>query len=73
MLMQITGLTGKQAEKNCVWRVFSVKQSKKLDLGSPDRVVMQDKGLGVWREVSLETLGPKRIAILRRNLTTATT
>ena len=72
MLIRIAGLTGKQAEKNSVWRVFSVKQSKKLDLGSPDRVVMEDKGLGVWREVSLETLGANRIEILPRNLVLST-
>jgi CRISPR-associated endonuclease Csn1 len=73
MLIRIAGLAGKQAAKNCVWRVFSVKQSKKLDLGSPDRVVMEDKGLGVWREVSLETLGIGRITILPNKFTTATT
>jgi hypothetical protein len=72
MLIRIAGLTGKQSDKNSVWRVFSVKQSKKLDLGSPDRVVMEDKGFGVWREVSLETLGPKRIEILPRSLVLAT-
>ncbi|HEV2695812.1 MAG TPA: HNH endonuclease domain-containing protein [Verrucomicrobiae bacterium] len=72
MLISIDGLAGKQAAKNCVWRVFSVKQSKKLDLGSPDRVVMEDKGVGVWREVSLETLGASRITILPNKLTTAT-
>jgi hypothetical protein len=71
MLIRIAGLTGKQAGKNSVWRVFSVKQSKKLDLGSSDRVVMEDKGLGVWREVSLETLGAERITILPRNLVAA--
>lgn len=72
MLIRIAGLTGRQTEKNSVWRVFSVKQSKKLDLGSPDRVVMEDKGLGVWREVSLETLGTKRIEILPKSLVSAT-
>lgn len=73
MLIRIAGLTGKQSAKNSVWRVFSVKQSKKMDLGSPDRVVMEDKGLGVWREVSLETLGAHRIQILPRSLVMATT
>lgn len=72
MLIRIAGLTGRQAGKNSVWRVFSVKQSKKLDLGSPDRVVMEDTGLGVWREVSLETLGTKRIEILPKNLVLGT-
>lgn len=64
MLIRLTGLTGRQVDKNTTWRVFSVKQTKKLDLGSPDRVVMEDKGVGVWREVSLESLKPERIEIL---------
>jgi CRISPR-associated endonuclease Csn1 len=68
MLIRVAGLPGKMASKNGVWRVFSVKQTKKLDLGGPDRVAMEDKGLGVWREVSLETLTPARIAILRHGL-----
>lgn len=68
MLLRLTGLTGRMASKMGVWRVFSVKQSRKLDLGSPDRVAMADKGDGVWREVSLDTLGPDRIELLPRNL-----
>ncbi len=68
MLVRIFGLEKRMADKNGIWRVFSVKQTKKLDLGAPDRVVMEDKGAGVWREVSLETLGPKRIEIVRSGL-----
>ena len=49
-------------------RVFSVKQTRKLDLGNSDRVVMEDKGVGVWREVSLDTLGPERIQIVQVSL-----
>jgi CRISPR-associated endonuclease Csn1 len=64
MLIQITGLKGKMASKAGTWRVFSVKQTRRLDLGNSDRVVMEDKGVGVWREVSLDTLGPERIQIL---------
>jgi len=64
MLIRLSGLAGKMASKNGVWRVFSVKQSLKLDLGSADRVVMADSGTGVWREVSLASLGPERITIL---------
>lgn len=65
MLIQVQNLPNKLASKAGVWRVFSVKQTLKLDLGSPDRVVMEDKGAGVWREVSLTTLGPERIQLLK--------
>lgn len=68
MLIRISGLAGKMAPKAGVWRVFSVKQTKKLDLGAPDRVAMEDKGVGVWREVSLESLTPRRIEICRQRL-----
>lgn len=68
MLVEISGLDKKMAGKNGIWRVFSVKQGNKLDLGAPDRVVMESKGLGVWREVSLESLGTGRIKILPARL-----
>lgn len=68
MLVEIAGLEKKMTGKNGIWRVFSVKQGNKLDLGAPDRVVMESKGLGVWREVSLETLGAARIGILPARL-----
>lgn len=71
MLIRVTGLKGKMATKNGVWRVFSVKQSLKLDLGAVDRVRMEDKGMGIWREVSLTTLGAKGIIILKNRLTGA--
>lgn len=72
MLVRLSGLPGKQGGKNCVWRVFSVKQTKKIDLGWPDRVAMESKGLGVWREVSLESIRPDRLNILPRGFTTKT-
>jgi CRISPR-associated endonuclease Csn1 len=68
MLIEISGLVGKMATKAGRWRVFSVKQTKTLDLGAPDRVVMESKGIGVWREVSLESLGPGRIRIISTGL-----
>ncbi|MFN3409208.1 MAG: type II CRISPR RNA-guided endonuclease Cas9 [Limisphaerales bacterium] len=68
MLVEISGLEKKMAPKNGIWRVFSVKQGNKLDLGAPDRVMMESKGLGVWREVSLESLGTGRIRILPTRL-----
>jgi CRISPR-associated endonuclease Csn1 len=64
MLVEVSGLERKMAGKNGIWRVFSVKQGNKLDLGAPDRVVMESKGIGVWREVSLESLGTDRVRIL---------
>jgi len=64
MLVRISGMSGKAALRNGVWRVFSVQLSMKLDLGAVDRVVMEKSGLGVWREVSLLTLGPERIALV---------
>lgn len=68
MLIRISGLEKKMASKNGLWRVFSVKQSKKLDLGGVDRVVMVDKAPDVWREVSLVTLTPERIDVISGNL-----
>ncbi len=69
MLIRLSSLPKKMESKAGVWRVFSVKQTLKLDLGSPDRVVMEDKDVGVWREVSLTTLGPERIQILHTGYT----
>lgn len=68
MLVRISGLSGKMAGKNGIWRVFSVKQSLKLDLGSVDRVRMEDKGVGVWREVTLATIGAGGIKIVPTQL-----
>ncbi len=71
MVIRLTGLNGRTAGKNGVWRVFSVKQSRKLDLGNPDRVAMEKSGEGVWREVAMDTLGPERIEILQNGMVAA--
>jgi CRISPR-associated endonuclease Csn1 len=69
MLIRLQNLPSRFASRPAVWRVFSIKQSRKLDLGSPDRVGMEDRGPGIWREVSLDTLGPQRIEILTSDYT----
>ncbi len=39
-----------------IWRVFSVKASMTLDLGTPDKVRLESKGEGQKREVQIKTL-----------------
>jgi CRISPR-associated endonuclease Csn1 len=73
MIIRISGLEKKMSSKNGFWRVFSVKQSRKLDLGGVDRISMEDKASDVWREVSLLSITPERIEILARNMAGVTT
>lgn len=55
--------------KSGIWIVRSVKHSLKLDLTKPDVVKVSDAGYGIWREVSLTSLTPKRIEIINPTLT----
>ena len=58
----------KDASRNRVWRIRSVKQTLKLDLSHPDLPEMKDSGFGVWREVALPSVGAQQIIVLRRSL-----
>jgi len=61
----------KDHKKAGYWMVRSVQQSLKLDLTKPDVITVKKSGYGIWREVSLLTLGPSRIEILDTPLTSA--
>ena len=60
---QIIKITGHQ--KSGLWMVRSVKHSLKLDLTKPDVIKVASSGYGIWREVSLVTLGPGKIELMQ--------
>ncbi len=63
-LIRISSLDGKLACRNGVWRVYSVMQTLKIDLISPDSVTRESSGDRVWANVRLASIGPERITIL---------
>jgi len=53
MLIKISGHSEK---RDGIWKVFSVQSSLKIDLGKPDLIKRESKGIQVWREVKVDTL-----------------
>ncbi len=51
------------------WRVFSVKATLTVDLGAPDKVQLENKGLGTKREVQIKTLIRDGVEIADKCLT----
>jgi hypothetical protein len=52
-----------------IWRVFSVKATLTIDIGSPDKVRLGSKGEGQKREVQLQTLLKDGMMIQKATLT----
>ncbi len=52
-----------------VWKVFSVKASLTVDIGAPDKVTMESKGVGQKREVRVKTLIRDGLRILHISYT----
>ena len=50
------------------WKVFSVKATLTVDLGTPDKTRLESKGAGQKREVLIRTLLSDGLQILDRGL-----
>jgi hypothetical protein len=50
-----------------VWMIRSVKATLRLDLTHVDAPDVKDSGYGIWREVSVASLGAKNIEILPKS------
>jgi hypothetical protein len=60
--------TKPDGRRDGIWMVRSVKATLKLDLTCVDAPDVKDSGYGMWREVSVATLGAENIEILPKRL-----